>query len=186
MARARKLILFYILPCVLIASGAAAYEFFVGFPRVIAGRRVHRVTVWAQDSHFQPELVYYAYNSPGGEVKHGTFQRFDDGHLVQQATYREGKIDGAIVYWNLLGAKTQEVYYRAGTPYGWANFANGKLLKMRQEISRDGRTVAVETFDNNRYALEFNCGELINAAIDPASGEIASIPNATQRACVKP
>lgn len=184
MGRARKLLLFFILPCVVIAAGAAAYEFFVGFPRTFAGRRVHRVTVWAEGSHFQRERVYYAYKGPDGkELKHGSFQRFDDGRLVQQATYRDGKLDGAIAFWNLLGDKTQEIYYRAGTPYGWANYAQGKLINMRQEIAEDGRTVAVKTFENNRYSLEFNCGELINAAIDPVSGQISSIAHAERRVC---
>lgn len=169
-----------------ILSGGAAYQFFVGFPTRFEGRRVHRVTVWTEGTHFDRDRVYYAYNaSDGKEVKHGQFQRFENGHLVLQATYRDGKVDGAIVYWDMLGHKTQEVYYHSGTPYGWANFAQGKLLKMRQEVMQDGRTVAIETFDNDRYALEFNCGELINAAIDPTSGQISSVAN-PQRACAQP
>ncbi|MGC2697338.1 MAG: hypothetical protein WA738_16250 [Candidatus Angelobacter sp.] len=187
MGRAAKLALFVILPCLVIAVGAAAYQFFIGFPRTFAGRGVHRVTIWAEGKHFQAERVYYAYNGPDGkELRHGPFQRFDDGRLVQQAMYRDGKIDGAIVYWNVLGDKTQEVYYRAGTPYGWANFAKGKLFNMRQEVEEDGRSVAIKTFDNGRYLLEFNCGELINAAIDPVTGRISSIANPTRRICTQP
>ena len=57
---------------------------------------------------------------------------------------------------------------------------------MRQEVSQNGHTVAMKTFDNDRYALEFNCGELVNAAIDPTTGLISPIANASQRACAKP
>ena len=37
-----------------------------------------------------------------------------------------------------------------------------------------------------QYSLVFNCGELINAAIDPTSGQLAPIPDAGKRACVGP
>jgi hypothetical protein len=57
---------------------------------------------------------------------------------------------------------------------------------MRQQVFEDGRPVALKTFSDNHFALIFNCGELINAQIDPSSGEISSIPNATERACAKP
>lgn len=184
MGLARKLLLLIVLPCLVIAGAASAYEFFVGFPRTIAGRRVHRVTVWTEGRHFQKERVYYFYRGPDGkELRHGPFKRFDNGRMVQQATYRDGQIDGSIVYWNVLGEKTQEVYYHAGTPYGWATFAQDKLLNMRQEVAEDGRTVAVKSFENGRYALEFNCGELINAVIDPVSGQISTVTNATRRIC---
>ncbi|HKD81136.1 MAG TPA: hypothetical protein VKH81_15680 [Candidatus Angelobacter sp.] len=186
MSRLAKFLLLILLGLV-ITSGGAAYQFLVGFPTTFEGRRVHRVTVWTGGSGFQRDRVYYAYNaSDGKEVKHGPFQRYENGHLVLQAMYRDGKVDGAIVYWDVLGHKTQEVYYHTGTPYGWANFAQGKLLKMRQEVMQDGRTVAIKTFDNDRYALEFNCGELINAAIDPSSGQMSSIANASRRACAQP
>src|SRR5947209_19402214 len=170
-----------------IAGSAVAYDFFIGFPKTFAGRRVHRVTAWSPDSHFQPELTYYAYTGADGkEVRHGNFRRFESGHLVQETTYRNGNIDGPIVYWNLFGDKTQEIYYHQGTPYGWAQFANGKLRSMRQEITQDGRTVAVKTFEYDHYALQFKCGELINISIDPVSGQLSSIPDATERACVQP
>lgn len=184
MGLARKLTVIAILTCLVLATAASAYEFFVGFSRTFAGRRVHRVTVWAEGKYFQKERVYYFYlGTDGKELRHGPFQRFDDGRLVQQATYRDGQIDGAIVYWNVRGEKTQEVYYHTGTPYGWANFARGRLLNMRQEVAEDGRTVAVKSFGNGRYTLEFNCGELINAVIDPASGQISAVTNATRRIC---
>jgi hypothetical protein len=186
MWRVNKIVLSSIV-VLIIAGSTVAYSFFIGFPRNFEGKRVHRVTTWSPENHLQPELIYYAYTGPSGkEVRHGSFQRFDNGHLVQQATYRNGHVDGPITYWNLFGDKTQEIHYHQGTPYGWANFANGKLLSMRQEVMQQGRTVAVKTFDHDRYALEFKCGELINAAIDPASGQLSSIPNATQRACVQP
>ncbi|HEY7406292.1 MAG TPA: hypothetical protein VIB39_22385 [Candidatus Angelobacter sp.] len=186
MSRAVKFLLLFFL-CLAIAGGAAAYQFFVGFPTTFEGRRVHRVTVWVEGSHFQRDRLYYAYSGADGkEVKHGPFQRLESGHPVLETTYRDGKVDGPIVYRDLFGNKTQEVYYRNGTPYGWAFFAKGKLLKMRQELAQQGHTVAVETFDNDRYALQFNCGELINAAIDPTTGQISSIPNANQRACGQP
>lgn len=187
MARPRKFLLGSILICVLMAAGAAAYGFFVGFPHTFEGHRVHRVTVWAKGRHFQPEIMYYAYRGPDGkEIKHGIFHRFDEGQLVQEATYRNGKIDGTNIFWNLLGAKTQEVYYHQGTPYGWANFAQGKLLNMRQDVSQDGRSVAVKSFDHGRYALEFNCGELINAAIDSVTGQISSFASGTRKTCTQP
>jgi hypothetical protein len=185
MSRTKKVLLIGLL--LIVAAGAAAYNFFVGFPRTFDGKRVHRVTVWSQESHLRPEITYYAYTGPGGnEVRHGAFQRFDNGHLVQEETYRDGKLDGVISYWNLFGEKTQEVYYRAGAPYGWAFYKQSKLINMRQEVMQDGRTVAVKIFNQNRYSLQFKCGELINASIDPASGQLSSIPNATQRACVQP
>jgi hypothetical protein len=177
-------ILFYVLAIVLLGGIASAYEFFVGFPRTFEGRRVHRVTVWDAEHRFEPERMYYAYTGADGkEAKHGVFKNFQDGRLVQQAIYRDGKIDGALTYWNLLGAKTQEIYYHAGTPYGWANFANGKLLNMRQEVAQDGRTVAVKSFNGDHYILEFRCGELMNVAIDPRSGEISPVANPQQREC---
>lgn len=187
MARVKHILLVYCLPCLAIAAVAALYGVFIGFPKRFEGRWVHRVTVWSQEKRFQYERVYYAYTGPdGNEVKHGTFQRFDSGLLVQQATYRNGKLDGPIVFWTLLGEKTQEIYYRDGTPYGWANFIQGKLLKMRQEVLQDGRRVAVKNFDHNKYSLQFKCGELINASIDPDSGQLSSIANPTQRACEQP
>jgi hypothetical protein len=186
MCRANKVVLSAIV-VLAIAGGTAAYNFFVGFPRIFEGRRVHRVTSWSVENHFQPELIYYAYPGPSGkEVRHGTFQRFESGHRVQQATYRHGRIDGPITYWNLFGEKTEEVYYRDGVPYGWAYFANGKLLKMQQEIFQQDHPVAVKTFNAGRYALQFNCGELISVSIDPVSGQTSSIPNPTERACAQP
>jgi hypothetical protein len=173
--------------CLAIIAGGAAYQFFVGFPTIFEGRLVHRVTVRVDGDLLERDRVYYAYSGADGkEVKHGLFRRYDNGHLVLETTYRDGKVDGPIVYWDLLGNKTQEVYYHGGTPYGWAFFAQGKLLKMRQEVSQNGHTVAMKTFDNDRYALEFNCGELVNAAIDPTTGLISPIANASQRACAKP
>src|SRR5690242_16731228 len=91
-----------LLGCVVLlalAGAAAAYSFFVGFPRTFEGRRVHRVTVWSQESRFRPERIYYAYTSSNGsEVRHGTFQRFENGDLVQEVTYRNGKVDGPMTY----------------------------------------------------------------------------------------
>jgi hypothetical protein len=186
MAPRGKAVLLLLL-CIAIVTVGAAYQFFIGFPTTFEGRWVHRVTGWSESSRFEREKVYYAYkDATGNEVKHGPFQRFEEGHLVQQALYRDGKVDGAIVYWNLLGAKTEEVYYHNGTPYGTAFFAQGKLFKLIQQVTQNGRAVGVKTFDNDRYALEFNCGELINAVIDPISGEISPIANASHRACAKP
>jgi hypothetical protein len=186
MSRIKKVLLGCVALLVL-AGGAVAYNFFVGFPRMFEGRRVHRVTVWSQESRFRPERMYYAYTgSDGSEVRHGTFQRFENGDLVQEVTYRNGKVDGPMTYWNLLGEKTQEIYYREGTPYGWANFAQGKLVSMRQEVMQNGRTIAVKIFDHGRYSLLFKCGELINAAIDPTSGQLSSLANASRHACVEP
>src|SRR5262249_40234795 len=123
MSRTQKALLLCAALLVL-AGGAAAYNFFVGFPRTFEGRRVHRVTVWSKEDSFRPELLYYAYTAAqGNEVKHGTFQRFESGKLVEQTAYRNGKVDGSLTYWNLFGDKTQEVYYHDGTPYGLANFA---------------------------------------------------------------
>src|SRR5579859_2537200 len=161
MNRARRVQILIVLACSLIPLAAVAYEFFVGFPRKFDGRLVHRVTVWLPDHRLERDRMYYAYTDANGEeIKHGAFKNFQDGRLVQQAIYRDGKLDGTITYWNMLGAKTQELYYRAGTPYGWANFANGKLFSMHREIMQDGRTVGVEDFIDNRYSLEFHCGEL--------------------------
>jgi hypothetical protein len=186
MNRARKIQIFIVLVCSLIAV-AVAYEFFVGFPRRFEGRFVHRVTVWPPDHRFERERMYYAYSDADGrEIKHGIFENFQDGRLVQQATYRYGKLDGTITYWNLLGAKTQEIYYRAGAPFGWANFANDKLLAMHKEIKQEDRTVGVEDFYNGHYSLEFHCGELMNAAIDPVSGQISAVANARRRECSNP
>jgi hypothetical protein len=185
MNRLTKLLFFSALAGVLLAGAAAAYEFFVGFPHTFEGRRVHRVTVWAADHRFERARMYYAYTSAdGNEVKHGVFRNFENGKLVQQATYRDGKLDGTLTFWNLLGAKTQELYYRGGTPYGWANFAGDKLVSMHQEITQSGRTVAVKNFLDHHYWLEFRCGELMNVAIDPVSGQINSVANASRRDCI--
>jgi hypothetical protein len=185
MSRAKKAMLLCV-ALLLLVSGAAAYSFFIGFPRTFEGKRVHRVTVWSKENLFRPELLYYAYTDDGREVRHGIFQRFVSGQLVHQETYRYGKIDGPITYWNLFGEKTQEIYYHEGVPYGWANYKQGKLISMRQEIMQDGRGVAVKIFDHDHYSLQFKCGELINAVIDPNSGQLSSIPNATRHACVEP
>ncbi|MGZ4896103.1 MAG: toxin-antitoxin system YwqK family antitoxin [Candidatus Angelobacter sp.] len=187
MNRARKIQVLIVLACSLIAVAAVAYEFLIGFPRRFEDRFVHRVTVWAPDHHFERERMYYAYTSAdGNEIKHGPFENFQEGRLVQQATYRDGKLDGALTFWNLLGVKTQELYYRAGTPFGWANFANGRLVSMHQEIMEDGRTAAVKNFIENRYSLEFRCGELMNVAIDPVSGQMGPVANASRRQCGNP
>ena len=187
MNRLRKILLLYVAPIILVGGIAVAYEFFIGFPRTFDGRRVHRVTVWATDHRFERERMYYAYTAADGkEARHGIFENFQDGRMVQQAIYRDGKLDGPVIYWNLLGVKTQELYYRAGTPYGWANFANGKLVNMHQELTQDGRTVAVKNFENDRYSLEFRCGELVNVAIDPESGETSQVTNPKRRECGQP
>ena len=187
MPRVLKLSLLYFLPFLLLAGGAVAYQFFVGFPTTFEGRRVRRITVWTAGSHFQRDNTAYVYTGPDGkDVRHGPFQRFDNGKLVQQEIFRDGRLDGPVQYWNLLGEKTQEVYYRAGTPYGWANFASGKLFTMRQEVMQDGRSVAVKTFGNGRYALDFRCGDLIIFTIDPVSGKLSPVANASQRACAQP
>lgn len=187
MTRARKIQILIVLTCSLIAVAVVAYEFFVGFPRKFGGRFVHRVTVWAPGHHLERERIYFAYTDQHGvEIKHGTFENFQDGHLVQRAIYHDGKLDGTITYWNMLGAKTQELYYRADTPYGWANFANGKLFSMHREIMQDGRTVGVENFIDNRYSLEFRCGELMNVSIDPVSGQVSPVANASRRECSNP
>jgi hypothetical protein len=187
MIRASRIAIYLLLPCALVAGVTAGYEYRVGFPRTIAGRRVHRVTVWAADSYFQRERMYYAYtNADGKEAKHGPFQKFDSGHLVERADYSDGNLNGAVTFWNLFGDKTQEVYYVNGAPHGWANYMNGKLLSMRQDVLQDGHLVGAKSFTNGQYSLVFNCGELINAAIDPVSGQLTSIPGATKRACAEP
>jgi hypothetical protein len=187
MNRTRKALIFIVLPCVLIAVAAAAYEFFVGVPRRFEGRWVHRVTVWAPDHGWSRERMYYAYTGADGkELKHGRFELFQEGRLAQQAVYRNGKLDGTLTFWNVLGEKTQELYYHTGTPYGWANYVQGKLLTLHEEVMQDGRTVAVKNFSGNRYWLEFRCGELMNVEIDPASGEFRSVANPERRVCPQP
>lgn len=184
MIRARKILLFYLLPCSFLTVAIIGYEYRVGFPRTIAGRRVHRVTLWGQDDYFQRKRMYYAYTGADGkEAKHGPFQNFDHGHLIQSADYRDGKLNGTVAFLNLFGDKTQEVYYVSGAPHGWANFMSGKLFTMRQDVLQDGRVVAAKSFASGHYSLEFNCGELINAAIDPVSGQVTPIPDASKRAC---
>jgi hypothetical protein len=185
MNRDRKVQVLIVVVCSLVAVATLAYEFFIGFPRKFEGRFVHRVTVRAADHPLRRERMYYAYTGADGkEAKHGVFENFQDGTLVQQAYYRDGKLDGTLIFWNLLGTKTQELYYRAGTPYGWANFANGKLLSLQQEVMQDGRTVAVKNFSDNRYSLEFRCGELMSVAIDPVSGETSAAAKAPRRECL--
>ncbi|HZI55211.1 MAG TPA: hypothetical protein VFF39_00480 [Verrucomicrobiae bacterium] len=184
MNRVRKIQISIVLACGLMAGAAVAYEFFVGFPKKFEGRFVHRVTVWDPNHALQRERMYYAYTGADGkEQKHGVFQNFQDGVLVQQAIYRDGKLDGTVTYWNLLGAKTQELYYRAGTPYGWAYFTGDKLLSLHQEIMQEGRTVGVKNFSDNRYWLEFKCGELMNVAIDPGSGQTSPVANPSRHEC---
>jgi len=184
MTRVRKIQISIVLACCVLAAATVAYEFFIGFPRKFEGRFVHRVTVWDANHALQRERMYHAYTGPDGkELKHGIFQNFQDGVLVQQATYRDGKLDGTITYWNVLGAKTQELYYHGGTPYGWANFAGDKLINLHQEIMQQGRSVAVKNFSDKHYWLEFKCGELMNVAIDPESGQSSPVSNPTRREC---
>lgn len=187
MNHVRKVQISIVLLCAVLAAATVAYEFYFGFPRKFEGRWVHRVTVWTPGHPLQRERMYYAYTGADGkELKHGVFESFQEGVLGQRATYRDGKLDGAITFWNVLGEKTQELYYRAGTPYGWANFASGKVVGMHQEVMQDGRTVAVKNFSGNRYWLEFKCGELMNVAIDPASGETSTVANPGRRECPGP
>jgi antitoxin component YwqK of YwqJK toxin-antitoxin module len=182
-----KVLLRYLLPCVVVASAAAGYEYFIGFPRMLDGHRVHRETQWEQDNILERDVVYYAYTAPNGaEIKHGPFQSFDHGALVHRIYYRDGRQDGTETFWTVLGAKTNEVYYRNGQPLGWATYAQGTVSGMRLQIFQDGRPVALKTFSDNHFALSFNCGELINEKINPSSGEISPIANATERACAKP
>lgn len=184
MKPAHRILLLYIAPVIALAAAAAAYGYFVGFPKTINGRRVHRVS-YRETGDVRAMVVYYAYNA-GKEVRHGPFQRFEHGVMVESASYNDGKLDGTQTFFNMLGEKTQEVYYRNGQPYGWANFTQGKLLKTRKQILQQDRPVAVEGLLNGKYYLQFSCGELINLQIDPDSGELRPIPQPTKHACVEP
>src|SRR5882724_10851217 len=183
MTHAKKIVLYILLPCAILAAATVGYEFRAGFPRTIEGRRVHRVTIWSQDDYFQRDRMYYVYTGDDGkEIKHGPFQNYDHGHLVETVDYHEGKL-GTATFLNVFGDKTQEVYYIGGAPHGWANYANGKLFTMRLYILQEGHVLAAKSFANGQYSLAFNCGELINSSIDPASGQITPIPDASKRAC---
>ena len=187
MSGLKKILFRFVLPLIIVVSAAVGYEYVLGLPRLWEGRRVHRVTHWAHDNFFERDVVYYAYSAPNGtEIKHGPFESFDHGALVHLIHYRDGKQEGTETFWTVLGTKTNEIYYRAGQPIGWAMYAQGKVSGMREQIFQDGRPVALKTFSDNHFVLTFNCGELINAQVDPASGEIGAIPNATARACAKP
>src|ERR1700704_26458 len=101
-----KVLIFVALAFAILAGAAFAYEFFVGFPRTFEGQRVHRVTVWSAEHRFERERMYYAYTRPDGyEAKHGLFENFQDGRLIQQISYRDGKLDGTITFWNQLGQR---------------------------------------------------------------------------------
>jgi hypothetical protein len=185
MKPAHRILLLYVAPVIALAAAAAAYGYFVGFPKTINGRRVHRIT-HRETGDAQATVVYYAYNAAGKEMRHGPFQRFEHGIMTQSAFYNEGKLDGTQVFFDMLGEKTEEVYYHNGQPYGWANFMQGKLYKMRKQIFQQERPVAVEALFNGKYYLQFSCGELINLQIDADSGELKPIPQPTKHACVEP
>lgn len=178
-----RLFLRYVLPLAVIATAGVGYARFVGFPRTIEGRRVHRVTVRDPHDWFKPLLIYYAYNASGKELKHGPFQRYEDGNLIQTAYFKDGRLDGTETYFNALGDKVQELYYHNDRPYGWANFSRGKVLTLRKDIFEQQRPVAVEIYRNGQYSLEFHCGELMDQQIDPTSGQLSPITNPTRRSC---
>jgi hypothetical protein len=182
----RHVFLRYLLALAALAAIAVSYGYLIGFPRTIDGRRVHRVTQRNPRDWFQPVLIYYAYSASGREMKHGPFQRYEEGALIQTAYFKDGRLDGTQTYYNALGDKVQELYYRNDRPYGWANFSHGKLLTMRKDIFERQHAVAVKSFRNGQYSLEFRCGELIDLQIDPVSGQLSPIPNAGTLACTAP
>ena len=186
MTSSRRFVLLYLLPLLAIAAVTSFYGYFIGFPRTIDGRRVHRVTVRSQHDWFQPVLVYYAYNTSGKDIKHGPFQRYEEGALMQTAWFKDGRLEGTQTYFNALGDKMQELYYHDDRPYGWANFSQGKLLSMRKDIFEHQRAVAVESYGNGQYSLQFRCGELIDLQIDAISGQLSPVANPGKRACVEP
>ena len=185
MAPIKRLLFRYVLPVVIVVLLAAGYEFFMGFPRFYDGKWVHRVTKFNPHNPFRREQIYYAYTSPDKrELNHGPFFTFSEmGTETFSAYYRDGKVDGVATWSNQFGEKSNEVFYRRGQAYGWARYVNGKLSDMKQDIFEDGRRVASRSFTGGKYVLNFNCGELIDATIDPVSGELTRVPGASKRAC---
>jgi hypothetical protein len=182
----KRFVFRYILPLIIIVSLAAGYEYFVGFPRKYDGKWVHRITKLNSENPFRREQIFYAYRAAGEkrEINHGPFLTYGDlGAVIFSATYRDGKIDGIAVWSNQFGEKSHEVFYHEGEPYGWARYANGKLNEMTEDIFENGRRVASKSFSAGKYALNFHCGELINAEIDPSSGQLTHIPGNGKRAC---
>jgi len=75
------------------------------------------------------------------------------------------------------------LHYQRGTPLAWANLCAVKLINLPKEIMQQGRSVAVKNFSDKHYWLEFKCGELMNVAIDPESGQSSPVSNPTRREC---
>ena len=174
----------------LLATSGLAYECVAGFPRSYEDKSVHRVTKWFR---YQPSLsllyrrsiIYYVYTAPDGkEINHGPMEKFhENGRLAYLAYYRDGQLEGPVIWWNAFGDKTNEVFYHQGRSVGWAIYAGGNLSSMRQDIFAGDHPVAMKIYYNGRYLLNFYCGEAMNQSINPTTGEIRPLSGHGPRVC---
>ena len=190
MSRKIRLVIAGLAVTLVLAIGLAGYECLMGFPRTYDGKRVHRITKWFRYSPsasllFRRSIIYYAYRGPdGNDINQGPYQRFhENGRIAYNAYYRDGQLDGPVTWWNTFGDKTNEVFYHQGRSVGWAIYAGGNLSSMRQDIFEGDHAVAMKLYYNGRYMLNFYCGELMNQAINPNTGEIRPALNQGQRVC---
>ena len=190
MSRKIRLIIAGIAVALLSVGGLAGYECMVGFPRTYDGKRVHRITKWF---HYSPSVsllyrrsaIYYAYKgADGNEVDQGPYQRFhENGRIAYNGYYKDGQLEGPVTWWNSFGDKTNEVFYHQGRSVGWAIYAAGNLSSMRQDIFEGNHPVAMKIYYNGHYLLNFYCGEPMNQAINPATGEIRPALSQGLRIC---
>jgi len=190
MSRKIRLVIAGLAVTLVLAIGLAGYECLVGFPRSYDGKRVHRITKWFRYSPsasllWRRSIIYYAYKAPdGNEINQGPYQRFhENGRIAYNAYYRHGQLDGPVTWWNAFGDKTNEVFYHEGRSVGWAIYAGGNLSSMRQDMFEGNHAVAMKLYYNGRYMLNFYCGEAMDQAINPMTGEVRPALSQGQRVC---
>jgi hypothetical protein len=106
---------------VILALGGGAYEYFIGFPRLIDGKWVRRYTSWQTAGLGSPIVtgpsqIYYYYVDPQGrEVRHGPFRNFHaNGTVSRMGRYHHGEPDGTWTVWDQDGVIRGEKYWENG------------------------------------------------------------------------
>ena len=161
----------------------------MGFPGRIDGRWVHRATTWygydlaLPIPYMRGEVAWYYVAADGGHVLHGPrIHRHRNRRFASLAEYRDGRLDGTVTHWDDHGVKTGEEFYHAGRQIGWAIYLDGRLHYWNEQILDGDRPVASRKFEDGRWRLAFNCGEMVSRAIDERTGAL-SVLTGGGRAC---
>lgn len=132
--RSKIAIVFSILGIVLLVSGSLAYEYCVGFPRIVDGQWVQRRTAWyskglASLAVYRGQLYYYYTDPQGQEVRHGRFREvFANGQVHRVGSYRHGERHGTWTEWNVNGEKLSEGVFQDGKQVS-GSFQSPKVVR---------------------------------------------------------